>query len=143
MSFIESFNVEENEEQFWKELNKKQAGRSGKKIIETYDGKFIVKEITNEEKQLLVSISKEYSKHVTSQQETMLSKIFGFFTLKKVTKDEEITKSHFIVMENLDMFQEGSVKFKYDLKFSEYNRQSLDLPSDAQKIRDLYLSMDE
>lgn len=61
----------------------------------------------------------------------MLSKIFGFFTLKKVTKDEEITKSHFIVMENLDMFQEGSVKFKYDLKFSEYNRQSLDLPSDA------------
>ncbi len=48
-----------------------------------------------------------------------------------MTKDEEITKSHFIVMENLDMFQEGSVKFKYDLKFSEYNRQSLDLPSDA------------
>ncbi len=73
----------------------------------------------------------------------MLSKIFGFFTLKKVTKDEEITKSHFIVMENLDMFPEGSVKFKYDLKFSEYNRQSLDLPSDAKKIRDLYLSMDE
>lgn len=77
-----------------------------------------MKEINNEEKQLLVSISKEYSRHVTSQQNTMLSKIFGFFTLKKVAKDEQHTKSHFIVMENLDIFPEGSVKFKYDLKFS-------------------------
>jgi len=32
----------------------------------------------------------------------MLSKILGFFTLKKLAKDEQKSKSHFIVMENLD-----------------------------------------
>lgn len=46
-------------------------------------------------------------------------------------------------MENLDLFPDGSVKFKYDLKFSEYNRKSLDSPSAASKIRDLFLSLDD
>lgn len=81
--------------------------------------------------------------HLTSKSNSLLSKIYGFFTIKRIAKDLEKSKSHFIVMDNLDQFPEGSVKFKYDLKFSEYNRQSLDLPSDANKIRDLFLSIDE
>ena len=51
---------------------------------------------------MLVSISKEYARHEKENGRTMLSKIYGFFTLKKVGQAEGTTKSHFMVMENLD-----------------------------------------
>jgi len=34
-------------------------------------------------------------------------------------------KFYFVIMQNLDFFKETDIVFKYDLKFSEVNRQSI------------------
>jgi 1-phosphatidylinositol-4-phosphate 5-kinase len=52
-------------------------------VIKTFDGRFIIKEITNEEKQLLALIAKDYLVHIKDNPKTLLSKIYGFFTIKK------------------------------------------------------------
>jgi len=55
-----SFNPNINEEIFWKELTKEQAGKSGMKVIKTFDSRFVIKQITQLEKHLLITMSKGY-----------------------------------------------------------------------------------
>ena len=45
-------------------------------------------------------------------------------------------------MHNLDIFPETALKFKYDLKFSEYNRKHLDT-SEIHNLKLLLLTLDE
>ncbi len=114
-----SFSVDENQNVFEREINKKQAGRSGKQIIFTYDKKFILKEVDQMEKQYLLNIAEEYSEYLSDNESTLLARIYGLFSVR-LRRGEE--KMYFMIMQNLDSFPKGSVIFKYDLKFSEFNR---------------------
>ncbi|CDW81549.1 phosphatidylinositol phosphate kinase pipk5 [Stylonychia lemnae] len=118
----DSFNSIRNEDIFKKELNKKQAGRSGKQIIFTYDRKFIIKEIDSEEKGYLIRIAQQYAEYIKENRDSLLARIYGLFSLKI----ENQSKVYFIIMHNLDIYPKDSVIFKYDLKFSEFNRRHLD-----------------
>ena len=48
---------------------------------------------------------------------------------------------YFILMHNLDVFPESSVVFKYDLKFSEFNRKHCP-KSDALRIKQILLQQE-
>jgi hypothetical protein len=73
------------------------------------------------DKYTIRKIAKEYSVHVKSNKNTLLAKIFGLFSLKMFS----INKLYFIIMENLEYDIGGDIAFKYDLKFSERNRQHI------------------
>jgi hypothetical protein len=96
----------------------------------THDKRFIIKEIDSEEKAYLISIAQDLATYVSDNKTTVLAKIYGFFSLKKDRQD----KVYFIIMHNLGVFPENSVAFKYDLKFSEYNRKNLEL-NDIEMIK--------
>eukprot|EP00347_Sterkiella_histriomuscorum_P004969 403358396 len=135
---IESFNSIQNEDIFQLELNKMQSGRSGKQIISTFNKRFIVKEIDSNEKNYLINISNDYKNHLQENQKSLMAKIYGLFSLKI----ENQSKVYFIIMQNLDIYPEHSVIFKYDLKFSEYNRQHLD-EQIADKYRHYLMKSDD
>jgi hypothetical protein len=56
---------------------------------------------------------------------------------------EETSKYYFIIMQNIDFFPSSSVIFRYDLKFSEVNRQHVDTMADLQVIYELLVNQDE
>ena len=57
---ISSLNPEANLEVFRKVLNEEQAGKSGKKVLKTYDRKFVLKDINSIEKYELLDLAKSY-----------------------------------------------------------------------------------
>ncbi len=73
------------------------------------------------EKVYLLNLASEYAKYLCDNADTILAKIYGLFSLKI----NQSKKFYFIIMQNLDIYPESSVIFKYDLKFSEFNRNHL------------------
>ena len=80
--FVESFNSLANSKIFTKSLTNLQSGRSGKQIIETFDRKFLIKEIDSDEKSFLLSIAKKYSDYIVSNQKSLMARIYGLFALQ-------------------------------------------------------------
>jgi hypothetical protein len=95
-----SFNPDINEDIFWKELTKEQAGKSGLNVIKTFDSRFVIKQITQLEKHLLITMSKGYMEYLCANERSLLSKIYGLFTIKikNASGDHKHSKYHFIVM---------------------------------------------
>ncbi|CDW91623.1 phosphatidylinositol 4-phosphate 5-kinase-like protein 1 [Stylonychia lemnae] len=118
---IYSFNPEENMEIFRRVLNEEQAGRSGKKVFKTHDKAFILKDINSIEKYELLDLAKSYSDHIFKNEDTLLARILGMFSFKVQNQK----KQYFILMQNLDYLPSNKVIFRYDLKFSEVNRQKI------------------
>jgi Phosphatidylinositol-4-phosphate 5-Kinase len=81
-----------------------------------------MKEVDALEKDYLINIADEYSEFIVQNHNTLLAKIYGLFSLKFHNRQ---AKMYFIIMQNLDIFQSGSVIFKYDLKFSQFNRKHM------------------
>lgn len=69
----------------------------------------------------------------------IMARILGLFCMRI----DQTSKHYFIIMQNLDFFPQQSVIFRYDLKFSEVNRQHVDAIADLQVINDLLMSKDE
>ena len=90
------------------------------------------------EKGYLIRISKQYSQYIKENQYCILARIYGLFSLKI----DNQSKVYFIIMQNLDIFPKDSVIFKYDLKFSEFNRRHLDY-GELEFYRKKLLTMDE
>ena len=81
-----------------------------------------MKEVDDLEKAYLLNIASEYSEYIKDNETTVLAKIYGLFSLKLHNRQDKL---YFIIMQNLDIFTPGSVIFKYDLKFSEFNRKHI------------------
>ena len=100
---IQSFNPSLNHKIFKGILSSSQAGKSGKNIIMTHDKRFILKELDKSEKTTLFNMSKNYLAYLDLCPKSLLSKIYGLFSLKL----PEINKVYVIIMQNFDFFSES------------------------------------
>jgi len=76
----------------------KNAGKGGMQIVQTYNKKFLLKEVTYIEKHVLISFIGKYLEHLKKNPKSLIAKIFGLFSLKL----DKIKKAYFIIMQNLD-----------------------------------------
>ena len=72
------------------------AGRSGSFFFFSHDRKFIIKTMTKEELNLMLSIFSQLSTHFQRNPDSLLAKVFGLFTVKTKTTGE----IHLMLMEN-------------------------------------------
>jgi Phosphatidylinositol-4-phosphate 5-Kinase len=98
-----------------KQLKNLEGGRSNAFLFTTTDQKFIIKTITQTDRNFFLKILPGYYERIVEKSRTKLVKIFGLFTLKPENID-------FIVMENLVPDRENSVIF--DLKGSTLKRKT-------------------
>ena len=95
------------------------AGKSGSFFFFSYDRKFIIKTMTNSELDYLLSILSEVSCHFKENPNSLLSKIFGVFTVKTDATNEV----HLMLMENtLQLKNPDGLKYIFDLKGSMVSR---------------------
>jgi 1-phosphatidylinositol-4-phosphate 5-kinase len=91
-------------------------GRSGAFFYKTADQEFIIKTIKTEELQTFKSIIKDYTARITSNEGSMLAKVFGVFKIKI----EKCNTFRVILMENLASRLISPIMF--DLKGSRSDR---------------------
>ena len=95
------------------------AGASGSFFFFSKDNKFLIKTITREESQLMLSMVEDYVEHI--KRGSLLAKIYGIFTIKsKFFADLDI-----ILMQNTARLRDVKNKMMmFDLKGSLVNRSS-------------------
>lgn len=99
----------------------KTSGKGGKPLIKTHDKKFLIKELSKSEKDLMIEILSKYRENLDKNPKSILARIYGVFSFKI----KEKKKVFHVLMENLDPFDDDFCLFKYDLKFSSINRMEL------------------
>ncbi|CDW88370.1 g-protein-coupled receptor family protein [Stylonychia lemnae] len=135
---IKSFNNSLNHKIFKKNMNKQQAGKSGKHIIMTHDKRFLVKEIDSYEKDTMIKFSEYYAEYLEGNEKSLLARIYGLFSLKL----PQISKVYFVIMQNLDFYSDSKVLFRYDLKFSDINRKRVETVQDLMFIKEYLVRKD-
>lgn len=93
---IRSFEIEEDLDQLQARV-KSSGGRSGAFFYFTADREFVLKTVTSEELILLRSMIKDYCDHVSDQEGSYLSRIFGIYKIKI----DKTSTFRMILMENL------------------------------------------
>ena len=78
------------------------SGKSGSFFFFSHDKRFIIKTITKDELETLLVILKDYIEHFKKNPQSLIVKIIGVFTIKRVSMGEV----HTIVMENTLQIQE-------------------------------------
>ena len=99
----------------------KLGGRGGKPLMKTHDGRFFIKEITKEEKNVVLEFLINYHTHMQRNPQSLLAKIYGIFKVK-IHKNK---KFYHVLMQNLDPVEQSHVVLKYDMKFSTVQRATL------------------
>ena len=95
------------------------AGRSGSFFFFSHDRKFIIKTMNNAELKLFLSFLPDYVDHFRKNKNSLLSKIFGVFTIKA----DYINEVHVMMMENtLALKNPDNLKYIFDLKGSMVDR---------------------
>ena len=72
------------------------AGRSGSFFFFSHDQKFIIKTLTGTELALIKGMIESYSRHLKENENSLLSKILGLFTVDT----ENFSSVHIMLMEN-------------------------------------------
>lgn len=101
---------------------KQTKGRSGSFFFFSEDKRFIIKTITSSELEyLLFTFMIEYFKYIISNNNTLLSKIYGVFSF---TINDGASTIHVIIMQNLEAFDNKYRQYVFDLKGSTFQRRT-------------------
>ena len=101
---------------------KQTKGRSGSFFFFSEDKRFIIKTITSSELEyLLFNFMIEYFKYIISNNNTLLSKIYGVFSF---TINDGASTIHVIIMQNLEAFDNKYRQYVFDLKGSTFHRRT-------------------
>lgn len=117
----------------------KSSGRSGSVFYSSHDGRFFIKTLPDDEEILLRKNLASYYYYVTSNPNTLLTRFYGLFKIKKGSKG---TWMNVVIMENLFSNSSSMIHEIYDLKGSTVNRHveltlsQEELPSIARKDND-------
>jgi hypothetical protein len=103
-----------------KDMNKLSGGNSGDPILNTWDGKILVKTISKEEKRLLIQMIKEYQIRMRDTK-TLLTRVYGLFRMQVASQFD----SYVLLMKNMCELPSDTVFLKFDLKGSTVNRSCL------------------
>lgn len=116
-SFYESLSPKFNREMVFKAGQS--AGSSGSFFFFSHDSKFIVKTMTSSELARLKRMMPNYSEHLKTNKNSLLSKILGIFTVKT----ENFSSVHIMLMENTVRLKESkNLRYIFDLKGSTVDR---------------------
>ena len=99
------------------------AGASGSFFFFSYDGRFILKTILRDERELLLSMLDDYIDHIRdSDNQSLLARIYGIFSVKT----DYFSSIDVLIMQNTARFFDPNknYKYKFDLKGSSVNRYS-------------------
>ena len=110
------------------ELNREQAfqsgegsGKSGSFFFLTHDKKFMIKTINASELKIMLNILPSYIKHHLKYPDSLISKIFGVFTVKRQGMSPVIL----CLMENtVQLKNPEMLRYKFDLKGSTHGRKA-------------------
>lgn len=97
-------------------------GASGEFFFKTWDKKFIIKTISEEEQQVFEKMINEYKDHFIDNSKSLISRIIGLFSFKFDLLDNKI---RIVVMENILKIESKYISRKYDLKGSTHSRRVL------------------
>jgi hypothetical protein len=99
-------------------------GRSGNFFISTYDKQYLLKTINFNEANLLTSkLLFEMSKHLSSNSNSLISRLYGLYKIKMKTSFLSEEEIYIILMKNVfGTFDEENIIVKFDLKGSALNR---------------------
>ena len=78
------------------------SGRSGSFFFFSHDKKFIIKTMQKSELDLLLRLLPDFKEHYTKNPQSLLSKIFGVFTIET----EKMDNVHLMLMENTLRFKD-------------------------------------
>lgn len=106
--------------------------KGGKPLIKTHDKRFLIKEVSKEEKDFLMCILPKYHQHLQKHPNSLLAKIVGVYSITIGQKE----KVYHVLMESLDPLDETFIRFKYDLKFSTVNRREYKSRHEVNLVRD-------
>jgi Phosphatidylinositol-4-phosphate 5-Kinase len=106
--------------------------KGGKPLIKTHDKRFLIKEVSKEEKDFLMSILPKYHQHLRKHPNSLLAKIVGVYSITIGQKE----KVYHVLMESLDPLDDAFIRFKYDLKFSTVNRREYKSRHEVNLVRD-------
>lgn len=94
-------------------------GRSGSFFFFSHDQKFIIKTMTKSELDLMKKMMPAYSQHLKKNEDSLLSKILGIFTVET----ESFSSVHIMLMENTVRLKDPSqLRYIFDLKGSTVDR---------------------
>lgn len=133
-SLYNSLNPRANKKILLKSFEKTSA-KGGKPLIKTHDKRFLIKEVSEEERDFFLSLVKNYHSHLRDNNRSLLAKIYGCFSIKVNNKN----KVYHILMENLDPLDDEFILFKYDMKFSTVNRKEINSNSTIRAIKNTFL----
>jgi hypothetical protein len=103
-----------------KDMNKIGGGNSDNPILNTWDGKILVKTISKEEKRLLIRMIKEYQMRMRDTK-TLLTRVYGLFRMQVASQFD----SYVLLMKNMCELPHDTRYLKFDLKGSTVNRSCL------------------
>ena len=98
-------------------------GKSGSFFFYSYDRKFIIKTITNEEKETAKGILLEYYNYVKEHKSSLITKIYGIYTLLI----KNASSVNVILMQNLFGCSPAHIQRMFDLKGSTVQRKTKDV----------------
>jgi hypothetical protein len=133
-SLYNSLNPRANKNILLKSFEKTSA-KGGKPLIKTHDKRFLIKEISEEERDFFLSLVKNYHAHLNANPRSLLAKIYGCFSIRVNNKN----KVYHILMENLDPLDDEFILFKYDMKFSTVNRKEINSNTTIRAIKNTFL----
>ena len=113
-----SFNPTDNVEQIQK-AGCNGGGNSGEVFFFSHDNRVMFKTISATEEKEFKNILWDYTKFMSKNPKTFITRIFGIMTFEFKRYDTKIT---IIMMENILSFDKESQIRKYDMKGSGYNR---------------------
>lgn len=115
-------------------------GKSGSLFLMTHDYNFLIKTISEKELNALINnFIKNYYNLLAESRNSLLSKIYGAFTLKMSG-----SVMHLLILENIAPYSPQSLLYKFDFKGSRQGRKTKKLLQNTQKtLKDLdYLDLD-
>ena len=114
---LKSFSPKKNKTGIEKMMGESK-GKSGSFFFYSHDRKFIIKTITNEEKETMDEILLDYYNYIKEHKSTLITKIYGIFTV--VIKNA--SSVNVILMQNLFGCTQAHIQRMFDLKGSTVQR---------------------
>ena len=97
-------------------------GKSGSFFFTSSDHKYLVKTIRKYEFKFLLGNLVKYKSHIDTHATTLLSRIYGLYSINLIPKSGRSDKLFIIVMQNVMESGPFTIVEKYDLKGSTYKR---------------------
>ncbi len=101
-----------------KDFSGPEGGKSGEFFLVSTDRRMIMKTMKESELNVLLSKLKNYIKYLNDNQDSLISKIYGIYTLER--KGVANTKVHVLMMRNIAGCSREYIEATYDLKGSSY-----------------------